>query len=104
MIVSVCEKTFHEVEVPDQVTECQTVDEEVCFTDDTTEQRVCKTFPKQQCEVVNGTKKEFVPEVDCKKMETPICGPEPCPLIRAEPVCYDEVKQVRKDQTTMIMS
>ena len=76
------------------VTECEMVDEEVCFTDPTTNQEVCKTFPKQQCEVVEKTKKDFVPEVSCKKLQTQICGPEACPLTRSDPVCYDEVKDV----------
>ena len=77
------------------VTECETVDEEVCFTDPDTEQQKCKSFPKQQCKVVNKDRTEFVPEVKCKKLMTPVCGPESCPLTRSEPICSDEVKEVR---------
>ena len=76
------------------VTECETVNEEVCTVDATTGQEVCKTFPKQQCAVVNKERTEFVPEVKCKKLQTQVCGPESCPLAKAEPVCYDEVKDV----------
>ena len=90
----VCEKEFHEVEVPEMVTECSTVEEEVCFNNPETNQEVCKSFPKQKCEVVNRTRKEFVPEVKCKKLMTPVCGPESCPLTRSEPICSDEVKEV----------
>lgn len=75
------------------VTECETVDEEVCF-DGPDGQEVCKTFPKQQCEVVTRPKTEFVPEVQCKKLQTQVCGPEACPLTRTDPVCYDELKEV----------
>lgn len=89
-----CEKEFHEVDVPESVTECKFVDEEVCVNDDVTGQEICKTFPKQVCEVVEKTRKEFVPEVKCKKLQTEICGPEACPLTRSDPVCYDEVKKV----------
>lgn len=77
------------------VTECNTVDEEVCFTDPATQQEVCKVFPKQQCNVVNTTRTEFVPEVKCKKLRTEVCGPEACPLAKSTPICYDEVKDVR---------
>ena len=76
------------------VTECNTVDEEVCFIDPDTQQEVCKVFPKQQCNIVNTTRTEFVPEVKCKKLQTEVCGPEACPLAKSNPVCYDEVKDV----------
>ena len=87
----------------DMVTECETVNEEVCAVDPTTEQEVCKTFPKQQCVVVNKERTEFVPEVKCKKLQTQVCGSEACPLAKAEPVCYDEVKDVSNYNTHILL-
>lgn len=78
------------------MTDCQTVEEEVCFPVADSEEKVCKNYPKQECKLVEQTRKEFVPEVKCRKLETQVCGPEKCPLTKGEPVCYDEMKQVSK--------
>ena len=91
---AVCETTFTEHEVTSDVAECATVLEEVCRDDPTTGSHVCKSFPKQACTVVPVTKTEHVPETECKKIQTPVCGPEACPLTKGDPICFDEIKEV----------
>ena len=90
LMFSVCEKQFHETTVENMVPVCETVEEQVCNEDT----GICKTFPKQACRIENTTSTQYIPEVKCKKIQTDVCGPEPCPVVKMEPVCYDEVKKV----------
>ena len=71
----------------EDVAVCKDVEEEIC------QGGVCKTFMKQQCTTEKQTRTKQVPDVQCKQLDTKVCGPEPCP-IKSDNVCYDDVKQV----------
>ena len=91
---AVCDKTFHELPVTEEVPVCLDVDQEICGVHQVTGERVCKTFAKQECTTEERQVVRQVPQVQCRTVPAKVCGPEPCP-IASDSICYDEFRQVR---------
>lgn len=92
----VCETLHEEVEVEEEVPVCEDLTEKLCLTPEGETKEICTDVTKKSCKVEKITKKQFVPNTSCTLMEQPrtVCGPQLCPVKKAEPVCEDRVKMV----------
>ena len=69
------------------------VTRESCFENDSGEE-VCKEFPAQECTVEATNEVITMPNTTCNSVPREICGPEVCPVVEGEEVCWDEIKAV----------
>eukprot|EP00095_Tigriopus_kingsejongensis_P005672 snap_masked-scaffold377_size191454-processed-gene-0.8 protein:Tk05672 transcript:snap_masked-scaffold377_size191454-processed-gene-0.8-mRNA-1 annotation:"PREDICTED: uncharacterized protein K02A2.6-like" len=77
---TICETTFHEAQVEDDVAVCEMVD-----------------LPngqgkRHQCRIEQVASTKLIPETDCHQMNKTVCGSESCPILKGERVCIDELK------------
>ena len=57
--------------------------------------QICKLYPKEECEIKTETNTAYSPRTECSRVESEVCGPENCPLVKAEPLCEDKLEEVR---------
>jgi len=92
---TICETIYHENEVEDDVTNCNTVD--VC-KDGSEDTDNCELVPRQACEINQETNKKYTKETECSKEPREVCGPESCPLVQGDKVCDTETKTFVQQQ------
>lgn len=89
----ICEKLHHQFTVEEQEEDCKTVFVRVCNQmDDGSE--MCQNVPKKECKVIDTTNNVLQPEMKCRMMKREVCGPEPCPIVKADMACREETKKV----------
>eukprot|EP00095_Tigriopus_kingsejongensis_P009793 maker-scaffold2076_size21391-snap-gene-0.6 protein:Tk09793 transcript:maker-scaffold2076_size21391-snap-gene-0.6-mRNA-1 annotation:"hypothetical protein" len=77
---TICETTFHEARVEDDVAVCEMVN-----------------LPngqgqRHQCRIEQVASTKLIPETDCHQKNMTVCGSESCPIVKGERVCVDELK------------
>ena len=98
-LFSVCETVYPQTRVvePPPSPQCKTITETKC----TDSGNSCYEVPREVCR----TKRELPsnhrsakmargPTTNCRVEIVTVCGPEKCPLVQREPVCFDELKTV----------
>ena len=95
-LLAVCETTYEEVKITEQVPKCETEMVNHCFESPESDEKICKDVAKQVCSLEPVESVKHVPSTECKTMERPttVCGPQHCPVTKSEPVCEDKMKMV----------
>jgi len=94
---SVCETTYHEHDVEDDVVECETVQEEKCEdkTQGYSTSTECTTWPVVKCtDVRKVNNKKYTPHTTCKKEPRQLCGPSGCVPEPGPEECFDKKETV----------
>ncbi|XP_059088675.1 uncharacterized protein LOC131884809 isoform X1 [Tigriopus californicus] len=89
---TVCETTYHENEVEDEIAQCVSDPTEVC-----NDNGKCTNVPRQVCNVMKMNSTKLTPETDCRQEVREVCGPESCPLTQGPRVCANEIKTFVQD-------
>ena len=94
--ITVCETTYAEYEVEEDVPSCQVIKEERCKTDPETGEETdeCFKVPKRVCTQTKETNKKAIPHMACDARPKEVCGPEICPIVKGDRKCRDEVRHV----------
>eukprot|EP00095_Tigriopus_kingsejongensis_P011251 maker-scaffold550_size154339-snap-gene-0.20 protein:Tk11251 transcript:maker-scaffold550_size154339-snap-gene-0.20-mRNA-1 annotation:"hypothetical protein" len=77
---TICETTFHEAQVEDDVAVCEMVD------------LPSGQGQRHQCRIEQVASTKLIPETDCHQKTMTVCGSESCPIVKGERVCIDELK------------
>ena len=90
---AVCETIFQKFEVQDDEEICEDVVQTECILINGVEQ--CDDVPRRSCRIETRMNTKTLPKSECRPEIREVCGPEPCPIVKADKICRTEETEVR---------